>query len=211
MLTYGINLDLRNLGDIYDDSRYHHTISNTGCTIVRGVHGLALYFNGKTSSLIISAHSALQYYKAKSVFAWAEPSVSTAINRTIYDASNDAIVCQGGSDDVVITLTNDVGTSVNQTISYTPSQWFYIGYTWDGTTVTYYLNGISVGTDALSGTLPCTTDVHVGLNIGFVELFDSIISTLSIWNYSLSVDDVKLHYRTQSPYYRQEVAPTVIL
>ena len=114
-------------------------------------------------------------------------------------------------DDILIQLTNDAGSSVDHTFAYIPNQWLYVGYTWDGTTVTYYHNGISISTDALSGTLSCSAGTYIGVETGLTNPFVSIISSLCMWNYGLDSDTVKLHYRTQSPYYRQEVAPTIIL
>ena len=52
MSTSGIVLDCRNLGDLYDDSRYHHTLVNTNGVIVRGLHGRGVYFNGVDVGMI---------------------------------------------------------------------------------------------------------------------------------------------------------------
>lgn len=210
MSTSGIVLDCRNLGDLYDDSRYHHTLTPTACVPVRGHAGRGIKFNGTTSSIDAGASSALQNSTSKSVFAWIKPSAFIAAYRVICAAGfwtspyGDIAYCNNGSNGITIALKNTLGSDIGLAITFTPDKWIHVGYTWDGANAYAYKNGLQVDTGAMSGTLACTsTNLFIGSRDGTQDFYDSIASAITIYNYALDADDIRRNYLSKAYLYQE--------
>ena len=145
----------------------------TGATWVREPSGLwVLSFDGD-DYVDIGSGTSLETFTQKTVLIWVK--FDTTRGRHIYDGGywsspfGDLIYSSAGADTASVYLKNTAGVTVSETnISYTPNQWMQIGYTWDGTTVTYIKNGASIGTpDAFTGTLACSAyNLLIGVQTG---------------------------------------------
>ena len=77
------------------------------------------------------------------------------------------------------------------------SVWHNFTVTWDGSTVTYYLDGIVQGTENMSGLYNGTEPIYIG-NWQTQEGFLGKIDDISIWNTALSQQDIQ-SYMTCPP------------
>lgn len=213
----GIVLDIRNNADLHDDSRNHHTITNHNAIPVRGIHGRGMSFNGIDAYLDCGNHSSLNITDAITIEAWIKP-----LNLT----GGVLIFCRGEStvDGYYfdITASGKIEIRTNQSglfqISDTAvgevvvNNWYHIVGTREGTNGRLYKNGIDV--TSLFGTHLDPTSSFKTAKIGrydsAIYFFNGTISSVCIYNYALSADEIKLHYRQQSPYYQEE-APTICL
>jgi hypothetical protein len=76
--------------------------------------------------------------------------------------------------------------------------WVYLAGTWDGTTVTLYVNGVSVATAALSGSMPAGSGTGIGL--GYNPTYNSdnltgLLAECAIYSAALSAAQILAHYQ----------------
>jgi subtilisin family serine protease len=103
------------------------------------------------------------------------------------------------------TTTGGVGDGVSNTSNLTQGQWHHIVWTWDGTTVTPYKNGVPGTTDTTVGSVLATADSN--LEIGRIP------SPYSSWDGS--IDDVRIYDRALSAeeiwqLYREGLGPKAV-
>ena len=78
------------------------------------------------------------------------------------------------------------GGIVNSTTTFTTNQWFHLAGTWDGSTVTFYINGISQGTATYTGSLSTSDVLSIGTNLSSDSYdIDAILSNAAIFNTAL--------------------------
>ena len=78
--------------------------------------------------------------------------------------------------------------------------WNNIIVTRSGTTVTIYLNGIQVGQQtAIDGNTTSTGDLYIGKDAYFGEWFNGYIDEFSIWNETLTADEITALYNSGNP------------
>lgn len=84
------------------------------------------------------------------------------------------------------------GTDYNVTATVTGilGAWHQIALTYDGATLTLYVDGASVGTAAASGALPPLTTGNAIVG----DLQDGVINCARMFNRTLNANDIKLHY-----------------
>ena len=216
MKTSGIVLDCRNLGDLYDDSRYHASIVNTNGVIVRGLHGRGVYFNGVDAFLDAGNPSQLNILDAISIEAWVKFDSLTNHDMVISKTVLGTLVGGWGFEYFNGQLrfyieswsTNVAYKSFTDTTS-----WHHLVGTYDrnaGTNqINIYINSVVGTPDIYSLAITGTID-NVNIGQGFGGNFSNgNISSVRIYNYALSADDIKLHYRQQAPYYQE--APIICL
>lgn len=80
--------------------------------------------------------------------------------------------------------------------------WVYLAATWDGTTITLYVNGVSVGTAALAGTLPAgiASGTGIGYNPAYNgDYFTGFIAQCAISEYVLTAAQIAQKYGSSVP------------
>ena len=91
-----------------------------------------------------------------------------------------------------IYLKNTGGNTAGNAINYTPDEWLHIGYSWDGTTVTWYTNGVNSGTSSLSGTLACSAgNLTFGESADGYLYYGGLMSEVRIWNIARSEVEIQ--------------------
>lgn len=76
-------------------------------------------------------------------------------------------------------------------ISYTPNQYYHVAVTYDGTTESLYLNGVSVFNRSQSGSIAQNTnELRIGARSGPASYFTGNIDVVQIYNRALSADEV---------------------
>jgi hypothetical protein len=75
------------------------------------------------------------------------------------------------------------------------SSWYHIVCTWNGATMTAYINGVSVGTLSASGSLAATTNsINIGRNPVTGDYLPGYVDEIAIYNYALSAGRIAAHY-----------------
>jgi len=73
--------------------------------------------------------------------------------------------------------------------------WYHMAVTYDGSNIRYYVNGIQVATQALSGSLSQTTsNWHIGDNGNNAMFFKGVVDEIQIANTSFSSEWIKTTY-----------------
>ncbi len=169
--------------------------------------GQCLSFNGSTNSVVVpGSGSSLQTSSQISVFVWVNPT-STNPGRIIQKDgtsytrlwelgyyggirmelwhSNGAAICWGG------------GCGGPQQ-ALAPGQWAFVGFTFDGTTITMYYNGASIGSTSFPGDIRTdgATPVTIGANWGASEIYSGLIDDARIYDRALTATEVKTLYES---------------
>lgn len=173
----------------------------TSAHATSGQVGGAMVFDGVDDYVSMATSTTLINFTAKSVFMWAKIPAFTGTYRSLMNAGygtslgGDMFFLWNNANNYHIYLKNTAGTaSFKPDIPYTPDTWTYIGYTWDGTTVRYYKNGVYLGFSLLTGTLSCA---GISLSFGdkpYAGYFNGLIDEVKIWNYARSAEEIKQDY-----------------
>ena len=125
--------------------------------------GKALYFNGITNYVDLGRPEILNNFTKMSLFFLLNPKPFDGTLGYIFYAnyhfSPYGIMCyyHHASNRVVFWFKNTVEIATNIYIYVSPKTWFTIGFTWDNTTIRFYINGKDLGTPrTFSGTLACS-------------------------------------------------------
>jgi hypothetical protein len=81
-------------------------------------------------------------------------------------------------------ISNGTFNYVNSTTVLVPGTWYHLAATWDGTTISIYVNGVLEATSSCSGTfadIPNNVQIGGGLT-NDTEYFDGDITGVRIWN-----------------------------
>ena len=162
----------------------------------------SMTFNG-TDNINCGNSSSLSNFTAKTVLLWVKASGQTGSSRYLYNDGSDTapygdyIKLHNTSDRVMILLITEASTQYHL-FNYPLNEWTMVGYTWNGTTVTYYSNNVAVATDPLSGTLACAG--NSGMFIGAVSAtsgrFTGPIDDVRIYNSALTTSQIDAIYQS---------------
>jgi prepilin-type N-terminal cleavage/methylation domain-containing protein len=165
------------------------------------INGSCLKFNGSTDYLNCGSGANLRNHTSESIFVWVNLSAYTATYRTIVDtgywnASYGTLINPNPNvNTVLIALKNSTGTTASESISFNPNTWMYIGFSWDGSTITYYKDGVSYGTpDSFSGTMTNNgNNLFIGGSPG-TYFFGGLIDEVRIYNAARPTSQIKEQY-----------------
>jgi hypothetical protein len=159
----------------------------TGTTIVSGKLGNARTYNGVADQGLSTYFNVPTGASPRSVFVWVRPTNSgatgTVIGSGVAVAGRNAILgLVGGNVDF-----SSFGSNVTGSTSLTAGNWYHIGYTYDGTNIRIYVNGVL---DA--GPTPLVLNTS-GTSTGFGfnraqsnNFFDGTIDEAGVWSSALS-------------------------
>ena len=86
---------------------------------------------------------------------------------------------------------NVANEDINYTVTLTNGTWYHIAYTYDGTTMRGYINGVEVGNNTGSGSGNNSTGYTAGLHIACdngsaSQCFDGMMDEIGVWNRALT-------------------------
>ena len=95
---------------------------------------------------------------------------------------------------IIFSVDTGGGNGVTSASTVTLGSWYHAVGVYDGSTVTFYVNGVSQGSGALSGSVASTMDVYIGRNN------PAEAGTQQSWDtyFNGSIDDVRFYTRSLS-------------
>jgi len=85
--------------------------------------------------------------------------------------------------------------SIESATALSPDDWYFITSTWNGTTMSIYVNGVLESTQPAAGVLNGTSDVVIGRDASSsADYFDGSIDEVRVWDRALSSSEVAQHY-----------------
>lgn len=165
----------------------------------------ALSFDGVDDYITVPNASNLIANQNISISLWVYPT-NAAPNYPNLDgfagirnnSNADFYLIQIGSSTVEARFRNSSGTNYDILFtSLTLNSWNHFVFTYNGSTLTLYHNGVSVGTQAATGTITSTTEtLHIGSvpfnNTNF--LLNGQLDDVCLWSKSLSANEVSILY-----------------
>lgn len=166
-----------------------------------GQSGYALSLDG-SSGYVQCADPGLTSAAAKSVFAWVSPTFSSngtfprvlQINTAtcsaalvLYDASNSAFAVGGTPNN------NSVFGLTTQT--FPAGAWHHVGWTFDGSTWTVYVDGVAWPTNTTQGSFGFTgSGLVLGARLAAAYYTAGLLGSVSLWSRALSPQEAAQDY-----------------
>lgn len=118
----------------------------------------ALSFDGLNDKVSVSPGTSFQNLAAKSLFLWFKAPAFTGSSRVLvyggkyHTPFGDIIFLDGGSNVIICEVKNSAGAQVHFEIPFTPNEWTCFGFTFNGSSVSVFKNGVEITPSAsLSG------------------------------------------------------------
>ena len=163
----------------------------------------AYSFNGTSDYIRVSDSQSLDIGDSLTITAWGYiPAISSGrIVRKIntWGPSSGGYILTGGSSGINTQLqlsTNPIGavTSVTKDTALNLNEWYFIAMTYDGSTVSLFLNGSKIYSEAHTGAINLNNyDVYIGSSEG-LEFFTGKIDDIRIYNRDLSDTEIQTIY-----------------
>jgi len=163
------------------------------------ISGSCLEFDGSGDYVSLGRPSSLINQTALSIFLWVKTADDVTSDQYWFYGGywhspyGDYIRVNSGNWGINLRNTTAIGKSGG---SATPNTWYYIGYSWDGSTVHVYTNGIEIGTGTtFTGTLARTSVTAINLG-GYETNFrcSGLIDEVRIYNSAASITQVQSQY-----------------
>jgi len=224
ILLMGLN-NLSNIGEnatyFADVSRFANngTCSGTTCPVLNltGKYGGGYTFDGFNDYINLSNASYLNPTERISVSAWiypvgfaeASPNIKGILSKYQTGAANGlsfTLGQPGQKSRVYIGLEiGGVSQSIGSSVNVTLNSWHHVATAYNGSQLSLYLDGISVGNLTATGTLKYTKDpLYIGSDFGISgRNFNGTIDEVQMRNRSLSEDEVQQIYMSSLYRYNQ--------
>jgi hypothetical protein len=166
----------------------------------------AFKFNGTTAHLVCGDSASLHNFTKKSVFMWINASSAhTGTDRYIFYNGywnapfGELIYYFDTIDKMRIALRNSSGSVTSEDLTIPDNEWVMIGYSWDGTNVTYYTNDVPIKTEAFTGTMECSDPVYLGRDKVDRYYYDGLLDDVRIYRKALSQSEISKIYDSAFP------------
>ncbi len=183
-------------------TRNFNSTSDFGRNFTDGKFSKALQFDGVNDFVNVTNITGLNLNgNAATLEAWVNPRAITGPPHTII--RKDLTGSDGGyffdfsnEDNIRFSLGGlNGGNPLASTQSPTVDEWNHIAGTYDGSAMRIFLNGVQIASVATSGSITTGPDTTIiGNDEGLTTPVNGTIDELSIWNVSLSADEIRKHY-----------------
>ena len=179
-----------------------------------------LSFNGTNSYVSINDSASLHLTTGMTLEAWVDPSNATNSNPVIIKEGTGVAPYSLYSADTTTPVsyltTNTSGSISAATASnaLATNTWSHLAATYDGSTLTLYVNGVVVNSAAVSASsmITSTGKLKIGGDSVFAnEFFQGLIDDVRIYNRPLSVSEIQADMSTPAGGALEKVAPVVSL
>lgn len=182
----------------YDASRNGYNGTFSGTPVYHFTGGGNLTFDGVDDYIDLGTTlpGAFSSTQAVSIFTYAKISSVVSKNTLITFNGERSFFLPGNRLTTTYQLYWDstAGWKNGTNSSWTVDQWYYLGWTISGTTLTFYVNGVANGTATVSAFTPtASTSVRVGFaNAG--EYATGSIASISVYNRALTSSEILQNY-----------------
>ena len=142
----------------------------------------------------VANNSSIKPTNALSIECWIKTSDVSVVSKYISDADLGAtrfFLMQVGSKARFKIATTEIDSAAN----LTDNTWHYIAGTWDGSTMTLYVDERTPVTASKSGAITYDSDdLFIGSRLGLNEKFNGLISDVRLYDRALTSDEVENNY-----------------
>lgn len=182
----------------------HGTFTNAATIVPNGQVGSAFSFDGTTSAVVTSTNALKAAYTNLTVEAWVFPtnhSTGTIYGRTVIghtDGDGFALRLNSGVIQADLRLTSgDVLFNAGPVLPL--NTWSHIAYTYDGTRLVAYLNGLAQGSILATGAIRNVANANVPLLIGHEGSGATIVDVDQRFAWAGLLDEVAVFSRALAP------------
>jgi hypothetical protein len=187
---------------VADASGKGNTGTLSGATWTTGRFGGALSFDGVNASVTVADAPALDLTTGMTLSAWVYPTVAPAGWRTVIlkEQPGQLVYSLYASSDTNqpsshIGVSQDLGFNAGSRLP--ANTWTYLTATYDGSMLRLYVNGVQVGSLALSGGIRTSGGaLRIGGNSVWGEYFQGRIDEVRIYNRALTATEIQSDMNT---------------
>jgi len=169
-----------------------------GTWVTGGKFGGALQFNGTSSRVFVPNKSSLNLTSGMTLMAWVYPTSSQSGNRTIlrresggywlYAGRTSNTLRPGGGASFLSGLLSRSANSSSTTLQL--NTWNHVAVTYNGSTITLYVNGTSVATTSQTGNISSgSSSLYIG-GTATSEFFQGRIDEVRIYNRGMTQAEI---------------------
>ena len=158
-----------------------------------GKRNSSLNFDGDDDYVEVADSDALSLSNGSwSAFAWVniKGSLASTVKVVVKGATNYALGLQGQAVDCIQNSTSVHGGAILTSLN----TWYFIGCTYDGTTLRSYLNAVQQDSDVIGTVADSNSALRIGTNLSDGQRVNGQIDDVRIYNYALSAAQVKKVY-----------------
>jgi PKD repeat protein len=197
-LVAAYNFNEGNLGTAYDVSG-HGNNGDVGTAIWTGTgkYGGALSFNGIDSMVTVPDSGSINFTTGFTLEAWVNPVAQGNWETVIFKEQSGGMLYSlyannGTNRPVGQVYLNNAEQNAPGTGAVPLFAWTHLASTYDGSTLKLYVNGVLVGSKAISGSLPATTNpLRIGANTIWNEPFNGQIDEVRLYNRALTPGELQ--------------------
>ena len=179
------------------------TISNAAWTTA-GRFGNALSFNGSNAWVTVADAAALDLTTGMTIEAWVNPAVLTGWRSVLMKERATGVAYSLYAHDNAPTpaaTVNIGGAAVDQsalgTAPLAVGVWTHLAATYDGAALRLFVNGVQVGTRALTGALSTSTSpLRLGGNAPWGEYFQGLLDEVRVYNVARTASEIQSDMNT---------------
>jgi hypothetical protein len=176
----------------------HGTVNGATLTTDRfGNTNSAYSFNGTSNYIEVPSSVSLQspgITNAITQSAWIKPIVASTI--TMKSTGGSFSYSMGMNMTTIGQNYNDYSVNYGSSFTFIPNTWYFVAVTFDGTTMSNYVNGILLSSAVSTHTISSNTSpLVIGADFpGLVEYFQGDIDELKIYNTALTATQIEQNY-----------------
>jgi hypothetical protein len=171
----------------------------TGATwTTSGKYGNALIFNGTDALVTINNAASLQLTSGMTLEAWVYPTTVSNKWRDVIYKGNDNYYLEGSSNNSRRpALGGTFGSPIYGTAALTANTWTHLAGTYDGATMSLYINGVQVASRAQTGTIATSTNpLQIGGDSIYGQYFAGRIDEVRVYSRALSAAEIQSDMNT---------------
>ena len=135
-------------------------------------------------------------YTAISMTAWVNPDDATPTSQGIvgFEGNQNGIATGSGSNVLRIKHESVNSSYTDTTYTWAQNKWQQVGFSWDGSTLNVFADGVKINSVSLSGSAWGTSNADIGALTNTTWNFDGQIRDVKLYDYGLSDDQMASLY-----------------
>ena len=169
-------------------------------TLNNGLH----FLNSGSTRVTIADNAAFDFSSGFTAEAWIKADVLNTRNIfSQYGTSGQeafaVFVLSSGAIEYTVTTDGSTDKFFNSTTNISANTWHHVAFTFDGTTMSTFIDGVAAGTNSVTGAMfDSTAPIEIGSRDN-AHFFDGTIDEVRFWNRALSVTEINNGMNSQVP------------